>query len=159
MSSPLIKGWNHNTLNWDECIDIYNTSIEESKNELMIKCDEHMSLYCGDGKLNPIVAKMKLPGFFVCHSANIHKKVQEVMKMVNATDAHIYFNITRKAGSFGLHHDDTDVVYWQCVGKVVVIIDDVEYLLKPGDMIKIPKYVKHNVVPITPRIGVSLSVI
>ena len=80
------------------------------------------------------------------------------MKMTNTANAHMYFNISRKPGSLGLHYDEEDVFYWQCVGKVVVIIDDVEYLLNPGDMIKIPKYVKHNVVPITPRIGISMSV-
>jgi len=153
MIPQIIKGWNYNTINWDDCIDIYNSSIEECKNKPNIIYDSKSQLL-----LYGNMVKMALPGFFNTHNAHIHQKVQDAMKMTNTANAHLYFNISRKPGSLGLHYDEEDVFYWQCVGKVVVIIDDVEYLLNPGDMIKIPKYVKHNVVPITPRIGISMSV-
>ena len=130
-----LKKWNMNVVNWDELIDTYNTAIENG----------------GD-------VKIKLPGFFVCHNAHLIKKVQNAMKIVDASDAHAYFNISVHGKTFGWHHDTVDVYYWQCIGRVKILIEDEEFLLEPGDMIKIPKFREHNVIPLTPRLGISMSV-
>jgi mannose-6-phosphate isomerase-like protein (cupin superfamily) len=129
-----LKKWNTDVVNWDELIDTYNTAIEN-----------------GDA------IKVRLPGFFVCHNAHLIKKVQNSMKIVGACDAHAYFNISIQGKTFGWHRDDVDVYYWQCIGKVKIFIEDEEFLLEPGDMVKIPKGVEHNVIPLTPRLGISMS--
>mgnify|MGYP001093153134 CR=1 FL=1 len=131
----LVKNWNDNIVNWGEIIEAYNTSIENNRQ-----------------------VKINLPGFFVCHNADIIEKVQKAMKILNAVDAHAYFNIAVKAETFGWHDDDFDVCYWQCIGRVKVLFEDKEFLLEPGDMIKIPKHIQHTVIPLTPRLGISMGV-
>lgn len=131
----LTKGWCKNTVTWDDMIETYNTAIEEG----------------GEIKAN-------LPGFFVCHNAHKIEKVREAMEMLGVTDAHAYFNISHRGKTFGEHYDDIDVFYWQCIGKVKVIVDgSKEFILEPGDMIKLPKYIHHHVIPLTPRVGISMS--
>ena len=129
------KKWRDDVVNWSELIETYNIAIENNEQ-----------------------VKINLPGFFVCHNAHIIEKVQKAMKILNAVDAHAYFNISVHGKTFGWHHDTVDVYYWQCIGRVKILIEDEEFLLEPGDMIKIPKFREHNVIPLTPRLGISMSV-
>lgn len=130
-----VKQWNKEVVNWDELIQTYNIA---TKNDELVK--------------------VNLPGFFVCHNATLIQKVRQAMKALDAIDAHCYFNISTKADTFGWHRDKVDVYYWQCIGRVKIFIEDEEFLLEPGDLIKIPKFKNHNVVPLTPRLGISMSV-
>src|SRR5210317_427223 len=131
MSNLLIKGWNHSTLNWDECIDIYNTVIERSKSERVGEIDNNVLLYGEDCIFDMAVARIQLPGYFSCR-AHTHKKVQDAMKILNVCDADLYFNISTRAEGFGLHHDEVDGYYWQCIGKVKIIIQGNVFYLEPG---------------------------
>lgn len=130
-----VKQWNKDVVNWDEVIQTYNIATE-----------------------NDELVKINLPGFFVSHNAHLIEKVQKSMKKVFAVDAHAYFNISVRGNTFGWHQDTVDVYYWQCIGRVKIHIEDEEFLLEPGDMIKIPKFTQHNVIPLTPRLGISMSV-
>jgi mannose-6-phosphate isomerase-like protein (cupin superfamily) len=130
-----VKKWNIDVVNWDELIETYNTATETDPN-----------------------IKVFLPGFFVCHNADILEKVQKAMKMLdNSIDAHCYFNISTRGKTFGWHTDTVNVYYWQCIGQVKILVEDKEFFLEPGDMVKIPKGAKHNVIPLTPRLGISIS--
>ena len=132
----VIKKWNNNTVNWDELIENWDFTI---KNDYEIKA--------------------YLPGFFVCHHAHFIKKVQECIVNNNfVNDAHAYFNLTSTGGTFGKHKDRNNVYYWQCIGKTKWVVDGYgTFILEPGDLIYIPMGVYHEVIPLTPRLGISMA--
>lgn len=96
-------------------------------------------------------------GFFVSHSAQDIPEVDLVLKRLGLRYAHTYMNITQYGGTFGRHKDTMDVWYWQVQGVTQWVFDDVSYVLQPGDLITIPKGVYHDVIPLSPRAGISMS--
>ena len=133
--SVLTKKWNENTVNWDEAIENYNISINKKWN-----------------------VKHKPYGFFVTHDADLIEKVKESLKKLDCALAHLYFSLDTKTKTYGWHVDPVEVFYWQCIGKVEVETEDNKYILEPGDLLKIPIGMKHNFIPLTPRLGVSMSI-
>lgn len=85
-----------------------------------------------------------------------------IIKQVNPS-VDISFSIvsfTTREPSTNLHHDPTDVFYWQCIGSVNWMIgrdraNRTAYLLNPGDVIYVPKGTWHEILPNTPRAAVS----
>ena len=100
----------------------------------------------------------QLLGFFVSHSAHKIGKVKQLMDALGCDTAHLYFNVSLHGGSYGRHNDEVDVYFWQCQGSTKWVMDDCEYVLEPGDMIYIPRGIYHNVIPLTPRAGISMGV-
>lgn len=102
--------------------------------------------------------KFNAPGFFVSHSGHKIEKVQNVLKDLNLNYAHLYFNITTKAETFGEHIDNMNVWFWQCQGVTKWVVDETnEFILNPSDLIFVPAGMKHKVIPMSPRLGVSMS--
>jgi ribosomal protein L16 Arg81 hydroxylase len=67
-------------------------------------------------------------------------------------------NLASSTGTFGNHVDTMEVIYWQCQGQTLWIIDQREqHILKPGDLITVPAGTYHNVIPLTPRLGISMA--
>tara|TARA_B100002019_G_C21207882_1_gene567719 strand:+ start:40 stop:471 length:432 start_codon:yes stop_codon:yes gene_type:complete len=128
------KEYNLDVLSWTEAFLNYDLSV----------------------KLNEEI-KFSEPGFFVCHSGHRIEKVKEILNDLNCKIAHLYFNITTIAKTFGNHKDTMNVWFWQCQGATKWIIDNDEYILNPGDLIYVPKETYHNVIPLSPRLGVSMS--
>ena len=82
-----------------------------------------------------------------------------VLKDLECKYAHSYINLLQSSRTFGDHNDTMNVNFWQGDGVTKWVINGKdEYLLHPGDLIQIPKGINHNVVPLTPRFGVSFSV-
>lgn len=132
-----IRGYNLDVVTWIEAFLNYNNSVNHNK---LISC-EH-------------------PGFFISHDAHEIEKVKQVLKNLNCNAAHLYFNIATKAKTFGNHKDSMDVYFWQCQGVTKWIIDNKdEVILNPGDLIYVPKGVYHKVIPLSPRLGVSMSIV
>lgn len=97
-------------------------------------------------------------GFFVSHNAQRIPEVQNVLKNLNLKIAHLYINILQNSPTFGEHKDVVDVWFWQAKGSTVWVIENKEeYLLEEGDLIYIPKGILHNVIPLGPRAGISMS--
>ena len=136
MSDPyFIREYNMNVLNWTEAFLNYDNSVRNNKK-----------------------IKFSYPGFFVSHEGHEIEKVKDVLKDLKCSIAHLYFNISTKAETFGKHKDTMDVYFWQCQGVTKWIIEDKdEVILNPGDLIYIPKGINHNVIPLSPRLGVSMS--
>tara|TARA_Y100000389_G_C17409504_1_gene490055 strand:+ start:429 stop:842 length:414 start_codon:yes stop_codon:yes gene_type:complete len=135
MDSHFIRNYNTNVLTWTEAFLNYDKSIHNNKD-----------------------IKFNYPGFFVSHEGHEIETVKPILKDLNCNIAHLYFNITTKAETFGKHKDVMDVYFWQCQGATKWIIEDKdEVILNPGDLIFIPKGVHHNVIPLSPRLGVSMS--
>jgi len=135
MNFQVIKNYNTDVLNWTEAFLNYDKSVHNNND-----------------------IKFSYPGFFVSHDAHEIEKVNIIINDLGCNIAHLYFNITTKAKTFGKHKDSMDVYFWQCQGVTKWIIEDNnEVTLNPGDLIFIPKGVYHTVIPLSPRLGVSMS--
>jgi len=136
MKIKYIKNFDLNVPSWNEVLKNFNNSV-----------------------LNNEEIKHSCLGFFASFNANGIKKVKNVMKKLNTTDAHLYINITIKGNTYGNHCDNVDVYFWQCQGQTKWIFNESnqQFLLSKGDLIIVPKGTFHNVIPLTPRVGVSMS--
>jgi quercetin dioxygenase-like cupin family protein len=129
-----LKNWNDDVVNWNEALINYNQSVLLG------------NLTKGEN------------GFYVSHEAHKISKVKKVLEDNNLNYAHLYFNIITQAKTFGKHKDEIDVWFWQCQGVTKWIIEDKEeFILNTGDLIYIPTGFKHEVVPLSPRLGISMS--
>ena len=129
-----VKQFDLNTPTWEEVFFDLNNSIQ----------------------LNEKVKNISL-GFFVSHHSYRIPKVKIVLDKLNLKEAHSYINIINSP-TFGEHKDTMDVWFWQVKGSTKWIIEkEKEYVLSEGDLIYIPTGVLHNVIPLGPRVGISMS--
>jgi hypothetical protein len=108
-----------------------------------------------------------LPNFgMILHEAENIKGVDFLLKEYSKLDssipssAHCYISFSEKSDTFGRHKDTSDVLFWQALGSTKWIVEDdkiYEYKLCPGDVIYIPSGLYHTVIPLTPRVGISLG--
>jgi len=128
------RGYNNNTISWDEAF--YNLNDSISKNESVVA----------------------IGGFFVSHNAERISLVQDVLNDLKCNVAHLYIGIEVKNPGFGAHEDDVDVWFWQNKGVTKWDFKDgVSYILNEGDLIYIPKGVRHMVSSVVARVGISMS--
>jgi len=128
------RGYNHNTISWDEAFKNLNDSIDR---KIMIK---------------------HIDGFFVAHRAEKISVVQDVLNDLECKIAHLYIGIVAENPGFGNHRDDVDVWFWQNKGVTRWNVNNGDnYILNEGDLIYIPKGVDHNVSSIVARFGISMS--
>ena len=130
----LIKKFELNTPSWEEVIVNLNNSIQAGD---LIKSNDR--------------------GFFVSHRAYEIPKVDIVRKKLNAKGAHLYINFLCDGQAFPVHKDNVDVIFWQIIGKSKWFVDK-EYILEPGDLIRIPKNTLHEVKPLSARVGISFGI-
>jgi len=132
----VIRKWNRNTVTWEEFFDLYDFTIKHDYEILM-----------------------RPPGFFILNEGHLIEKVKRALKKLNCTLGHAYASITNSAKSFDMHYDEENTYFWQCIGKTSWEIDGHgTYVLGPGDLLVIPKFIKHKVTALTPRMGISMSV-
>ena len=84
------------------------------------------------------------------------KEVKESLEKLKCKTAHLYIS-TCVGPTYGKHKDDIDVYFWQVQGIAEWIVDNHCIILSPGDLITVKKDVYHEVVPKTPRAGISMS--
>lgn len=123
-----------NVITWQEALNNFNASV-----------------------LNHEEIKIGHPGFFVSHSAHTIESLKPILEKIKCDIAHLYMNITVLGDTFGEHQDTDDVWFWQCQGVTEWLVEDKIYVLCPGDLIFVPKGIPHNVRPLTPRFGISMS--
>jgi ribosomal protein L16 Arg81 hydroxylase len=131
----LWKNYNKETPSWQEILENFEES--ETKGESI---------------------KANGAGFIVSHSAYRIPAVREVLKSLKLKEAHTYINLTSKGATFGRHSDPVDVWFWQVQGSTKWEFDDDECTLEAGDLLFVPKGEYHNVIPLSPRCGISMSV-
>ena len=130
----ITKQYNLNTPSWEELL----SNLYESFN-------------------NKEITQNFSPGFFISYCAFRMKQVNDIMKEYNLNLAHLYVNILNTE-SLGPHKDDVDVWFWQIKGTTLWEIENEgQYTLNEGDLIYIPKNTGHNVIPLGPRAGISMS--
>jgi mannose-6-phosphate isomerase-like protein (cupin superfamily) len=134
MKERIIKKYNLNTPSWKEVINNLNHSIEKN-----------------------LLVKSNREGFYVAHEAILIPKVNRTMKKLKAKNAHLYINFIYNGSAFPKHKDSMDVAYWQIIGKTKWKVGNKQYILKEGDLIKIPKDIFHEVTPLTARAGISFG--
>lgn len=120
--------------------------------------DWNSALECWDYCVrNHHEVRIGMPGYLVCHEANTIEMIKPVLQKLNCKDAHLYMNISLLGDTYGKHSDDRDVWYWQCQGQTRWSVDENEYVLDPGDLIYIEQGTPHEVVPLSVRLGISMS--
>jgi ribosomal protein L16 Arg81 hydroxylase len=105
-------------------------------------------------------------GFVLLQAQNIPGVSTVISIIENITDAkcsaHCYMSLLETSATFGRHNDNADVFFWQVQGSTHWTVEQdaeiYEYKLLPNDMIYIPRFVVHNVVPLTPRAGISIGI-
>ena len=120
---------------WQEILENFNNSVKDNRE-----------------------VKHNCLGFFFSNNADKIEKVRNVLNELKLYTAHLYINISEDGDTYGRHCDDVDVYYWQIQGKTIWEFDDKKYTLNKGDLIIVPKGVYHNVIPLGPRAGVSMSI-
>ena len=104
----------------------------------------------------------------VTHFAEKIPEVNEIRKFIHSLrpnelkcTAHLYISFLSTSHTFGWHSDTTDVFYVQAKGNTVWEVEFeskvTQYILSPGDLIYVPKFIKHNTIPQSPRVGISLG--
>jgi len=136
MSNVIVRRkFNLDTVTWQEAIDNLDYTIN-----------------------NKLELKMKEPGFYVSFSAHHIPSTMKVLEQLEQKYAHMYMNLATSTGTFGNHVDTMKVIYWQCQGQTLWIIDEREqHILQPGDLITVEAGTYHNVIPLTPRLGISMA--
>jgi hypothetical protein len=79
----------------------------------------------------------------------------------NDFSSHMYISLSKESKTFGRHKDNSDVWFLQCIGKTEWKIFDRDkiysYILDPGDFLFVPKYMYHETIPLSPRMGISFG--
>ncbi len=140
----LFEDIQHPLPTWEDVIENLNTSI---KNEWEVKFLPHHG--------------------FVTHNTEMMPYVGELLEYISTTDsnvpssAHCYFSLTEFSHTFGHHNDSSDVFFWQIIGKTEWTVESkngtMVYILKPNDLLFVPKGMWHNTKPVTPRAGISFG--
>jgi mannose-6-phosphate isomerase-like protein (cupin superfamily) len=127
------RSFNKSVPSWQSILENYNWSLVNDK------FTKHVS-----------------PGFFVSLDAHLMDEVKESLEKLNCKTAHLYIN-TCLGPTYGKHKDDIDVYFWQVQGIAEWIVGKDRIILSPGDLITVKKNVYHEVIPKTPRAGISMS--
>ena len=128
------KNFNTNTPSWESILNNFNYSV----------------IYKNEIKFNPV-------SFFVSHDAHLIDEVKNVLAALNLKYAHLYLNLAVEKNTFRRHKDEDDVWFWQAQGITKWEFDNEKHILEPGDLIYVPKHIYHDVTPLTPRAGISMS--
>lgn len=105
-------------------------------------------------------------GFVLLQAHNIPSVSSMISVIENITDskcsAHCYISLLESSATFGRHNDNADVFFWQVQGSTRWTVEQgteiYEYELTAGDLIYIPRFMIHQVVPLTPRAGISIGI-
>jgi len=89
---------------------------------------------------------------------NLIKKIIDKYNLYSAKiDVDLFVGFTQGAVSI-IHEDKYDVILYGLTGETMYIIDKKQYILEPGDLIKINAGEIHQAIGISPRIVLSLGV-
>jgi ribosomal protein L16 Arg81 hydroxylase len=105
-------------------------------------------------------------GFVLLQAQHIPGVSSMVSVIENITDAkcsaHCYISLLESSATFGRHNDNADVFFWQVQGSTHWTVEQgtevYEYELAVNDLIYIPRFMIHAVVPLTPRAGISIGI-
>lgn len=93
-------------------------------------------------------------------AADFNNHISEVHPTHNESQCMAVVSLSTSGEHIGKHYDNTDVIFWQCIGKVRWHIGfDLEHSevfdLEPGDILYNPAGSWHYVESLTPRASLS----
>lgn len=118
-----------------------------------------------------IVASLEDYGFCL-HKPNYIPSVRNFLKEIcnshspNYTktqvySAHMFLSFTSISKTYGKHKDTQDVWCWQLAGETLWQVEgktnNFEKIMRPGDLIYVPRRMWHDTKPITPRATLSFG--
>ena len=75
--------------------------------------------------------------------------------------AHAYISFSSIGKGTGRHRSKSDVLFWQAIGSTRWVVEGkmgtTTITLPPGHVLYIPHAMYHTVVPLSPRVGISLG--
>ena len=94
---------------------------------------------------------------------SVNSLLTEIKKITDKPcTAHCYVSLLEISNTFGRHNDTSDVFFWQVQGNTLWKVEQgettCEYKLYPNDLIYIPRFVFHDVLPLGPRAGISIGI-
>ena len=146
-SHKFVKNYIKSDLSWEKVIYNIDTNIEQ---KYLVKSLKN----CG----------IVIHNIFDVPQVNL--VLDEIKKNNNNVSqtffsAHMYISLSKESETFGKHKDDSDVWFWQCIGKTkweVFESNNIHtYTLEPGDFIYISRNTFHKVTPLSPRVGISFG--
>lgn len=103
----------------------------------------------------------------ILRRAQLIKQVLPVMAAFNnvmpdlQVSGHVYVSFSTESGTLGRHRSKSSVFFWQAIGStrwtVTNQTGEHSYVLNPNDAIYCPSGMYHDVVPLSPRVGISLG--
>lgn len=97
------------------------------------------------------------------HIPSVNLLLSEIKKLTNKScSAHCYISLLEISATFGRHNDNADVFFWQVQGSTQWCVEEdskiYEYKLSVNDMIYVPRFTIHEVIPLGPRAGISIGI-
>ena len=146
------KNFCHHTVGWDEALN-------------------HLDAFEKDGGIRDKSVVFKKTHGFISYKAELLSPVQPLLKIledkIKNTDypvatAHLYGGLTSSSKTTDRHCDPCHVWFWQCKGQAKWIVDGEKYnpqtfILSEGDMLYVPPKFNHEVIPMSPRLGISFG--
>ena len=143
-----IKNYMTSNLSWEKVV--YNIDINVQKKETyLVKSFEDYGI---------VIHNI----FDIEEVFLILEKIKNNNMTCENLSAHMYISLSQRSKTFGKHKDDSDVWFWQCIGKTKweIFESDIiySYILEPGDFIYVPKNIFHKTTPLSSRVGISFGV-
>ncbi len=149
---------------------IYKPFYKKCFCPLTVSWDEalnHIDILEKDGGIHDKSIRILKSHGFISHKGERLKSVKNLLNQlkdkISSTDypiatAHLYGGITSTSLTTQKHHDYCHVWYWQCKGITKWILNETEeYILEEGDILYVPPEVTHEVIPLSPRLGISFG--
>jgi hypothetical protein len=97
------------------------------------------------------------------NTLGIKEKAERICKHPFHLSCSLYLSFTAQAKSHGKHMDIADVFHWQQKGETEFSVWEEDqkftYNLLPGDCVFIPAGIYHDVLPLSPRFGISFGIL
>jgi mannose-6-phosphate isomerase-like protein (cupin superfamily) len=147
---------------WDNFVTIINNAYKLPVNWSMTPMNDTFT-FIGNikfyDKLTMVVAEVHYAGL---------RDVENVKNILSSKDmsykgAVATISFTDSEKTTRKHSDQVSVLYVQCIGSVkwqIWVDEEIyeEYILNPGDAIFVPKKTYHEIVSLTPRVGITFAI-
>jgi mannose-6-phosphate isomerase-like protein (cupin superfamily) len=148
----LYKNFSHQTVGWDEALNHLDVLEKDNgiRDKTVVFRHSHGFISYRGERLTPVQPFLKI----------LEDKVRNTDHPV--ATAHLYGGLTSSSKTTERHHDLCHVWFWQCKGKTKWIVDGekfdpITFILEEGDMLYVPPKFNHEVIPMSPRLGISFG--
>lgn len=155
---------------FEEAAENYRPLLLKNTNYKLFEWKDAIAALEHSNVHNPGTIKNMRNGGYIVHEEC--ERVPEIHTVMNDLreafpgfihTSNIYMALSSKTIGFGKHVDHMEIFFWQVIGwtewTVYPTPDTKEvFCLEPRDILYVPPSMPHDVVSLTPRVGVSMSV-